>query len=191
MKLEIREQGLLAEAQGKLEKALDQLQKDIAQKRNLKSLAIPADDSKPLPPLGEDGTVPGVMPLSVPDDGFGLNDVRMIQSRGLTLKETTDIGSTLRTMATEVGLSPESIRPDVTSLMGNREEIVVDARVAGSFKGLWMFLYKVGSHPAFKEFVNMSIREIPESREMNVRVRFLTEGQAAGAMSIKGMHLNG
>ena len=99
-----------------------------------------------------------------------------IKKKALPIEETTQIGNLMGAMAREAALEPLSIRPDVTSLLGGTREIIVDARVVGSFRGIRTFLHSVGSMPSLKEITFMEIREAPKTREMHLKVRLFTEG---------------
>ena len=172
---DIEEQKLLKEATTRFKQAVQDLEQDIDKKRNLKPLGVLSGKEEKSVPVAREEVPDGAGQGPETQRGVALDNVLQIETRGLSLIEAADIGNTLRNMAVEVGLNPENIRPDVTSLIGKQGEIAVDARVTGSYRGLWIFLHDVGSHPAFKEFVSMSIREIPETRELNLKVRFYTE----------------
>lgn len=174
LKQDIEEQKLLAEAALQFKLAVKTLEKNIEDNRSL-SKAQPPSAKEGHPPLAEEDAGAGVPETVAKAGQMDPASILKIERRGLTLQETADIGAALSAMAENVGLTPDSIRPDVTSLMGDKGEIVVDARVTGSYTGLWSFLHDLGAHPAFKEFLQITMREIPESREMNLKVRFYTE----------------
>ena len=180
LKQNIEEQKLLAEAAVRFKQAVRDLEKEIENSRNLTQMQPPSAWEDQPAPLSGNVASETPEPLAGSEspaepENLDLKTILNIQRKGLTLQETANIGSALRDRAESAGLTPESIRPDVTSLMGEQGEIAVDARLTGSYKGMWSFLHDLGSHPAFKEFTQMSIREIPESREMNLKVRFYTE----------------
>ncbi len=99
----------------------------------------------------------------------------VIKKMALAIGETSQISMVLTKMAQDAGLESLNIHPDVSSLMGNSGEIVVDARVSGNYRGLRTFLHDVVSMPSFKDVITMEIREIPSAREMNLKVRLFTE----------------
>ncbi len=176
---EIKKQSLFAEAARNLEIDVQLLENDIERNTRQKRPGGRAGNTDPSERFDtragrESGQGQEMAPESLSPSIPGY--LSPIKKQGLSLRETTDIGITLGAMAREAGIKVLAIHPDVSFLTGSQEEIVVDARVSGSFRGLWTFLHRLGSHPAFKEFVSMEIREIPLSREMHIKVRFFTEG---------------
>ena len=86
--------------------------------------------------------------------------------------ETAAVSTRFRKIATENGITVNSLTPDVESLIGAAGRFKMEAELTGAFHDIRNFLIQIGAMPYLASLELLRIQASPEKEPLRVTMQF-------------------